>query len=50
MGLNLSNAQMAIELGLKKDDVQSMTSHLRAGIVAAQPKPALSGEFECDEV
>jgi len=50
MGLNLSNAQIAQELGLNKDDVQSMASQLRAGIVAAQPTPELSGEVECDEV
>ena len=50
MGLNLSNAQIAQELGLNKDDVQGMTSHVRAGIVAAQPAPTLSGEVECDEV
>ena len=50
MGLNLSNAQIAQELGLNKDDVQSMASQWRAGIVAAQPTPELSGEVECDEV
>ncbi len=27
-----------------------MTSQLRAGIVAVQPEPCLSGEVECDEV
>jgi transposase-like protein len=50
MGLNLSNQQIAQELGLNKDDAQGMTSQLRAGIVAAQPTPGLSGEVECDEV
>lgn len=50
MGLNLSNAQIAQELGLNKDDVHGMTAQLRAGIVAAQPTPVLSGEAECDEV
>ena len=34
MGLNLSNQQIALELGLNKDDVQAMTSQLREGIVA----------------
>jgi transposase-like protein len=34
MGLNLSNQQMAAELDLNKDDVQAMTTQLRAGIVA----------------
>ena len=32
MGLNLSNAQIAQELDLNKDDVQSMTEQLRRGI------------------
>ena len=34
MGLNLSNQQIAAELGLNKDDVQQMTSQLREGVVA----------------
>jgi transposase-like protein len=50
MGLNLSNAQIAQELGLNSDDVQRMTEPLRDGIVARQPEPILSGEVECDEV
>ena len=50
MGLNLSNAQIAQELGLNPDDVQRMTEQLREGIVARQPEPVLSGEVECDEV
>lgn len=32
MGLNLSNAQIASELDLNKDDLQFMTQHLRTGI------------------
>lgn len=32
MGLNLSNHQIAKELGLNKDDAQEMTSRLREGI------------------
>ncbi len=32
MGLNLSNAQIAQELDLNKDDVQAMTECLRTGI------------------
>lgn len=32
MGLNLSNAQIAQELDLNKDDLQFMTEHLRTGI------------------
>lgn len=33
MGLNLSNRQIAAELGLHKDDVQQMTEQLRSGVV-----------------
>ncbi|MEA3642208.1 MAG: IS1595 family transposase [Lamprobacter sp.] len=50
MGLNLSNRQIASELGLNKDDVQRMTQQLRQGIKSAQPAPRLSGEVEADEV
>jgi transposase-like protein len=50
MGLNLSNRQIASELGLNKDDVQRMTQQLRQGIECAQPDPLLSGEVEADEV
>jgi len=50
MGLNLSNQQIAHELGLNKDDVQRMTEQLRDGVVACQPEPCLSEEVECDEV
>jgi transposase-like protein len=50
MGLNLSNRQIAQELGLNKDDVHQMASCLRAGVIERQPTPELSGEVECDEV
>lgn len=50
LGLNLSNRQIARELGLNPDDVQAMTEQLRTGVVTAQPEPVLSGEVECDEV
>ena len=50
MGLNLSNAQIARELGLNPNDVQRMTEQLREGIVARQPELVLSGDVECDEV
>ena len=50
MGLNLSNAQIAEELGLNPNDVQRMTEQLRTGIVERQPEPVLCGEVECDEV
>jgi transposase-like protein len=33
MGLNLSNQQIAAELGLNKNDVQDMTHQLREGVV-----------------
>jgi transposase-like protein len=49
MGLNLSNAQIAQELGLNPNDVQRMTEQLREGIAARQPEPVLSGDVECDE-
>lgn len=50
MGLNLSNAQIAQELGLNPNDAQRMAEQLREGIVARQPEPVLAGEVECDEV
>jgi transposase-like protein len=50
MGLNLSNRQIAQELGLSPGDIQPMTEPWRTGVVAAQPEPSLSGEVECDEV
>lgn len=34
MGLNLSNQQIARELGLNRNDVQNMTQKLREGVVA----------------
>ena len=37
VGLNLSNRQIARELGLNDDDVQAMASHLRDGLVAKTP-------------
>jgi transposase-like protein len=50
MGLNLSNQQIARELDLNGGDVQAMTEHLRAGILAARPVEILEGVVECDEV
>ena len=50
MGLNLSNAQIAQELDLNKDDVHQLTTQLRQGIVTKKASPSLSGEVECDEV
>jgi hypothetical protein len=50
MGLNLSNEQIAQELGIDPDDAQVMPSQLREGIVQRKPEVALSGEVECNEV
>src|SRR4051795_4866824 len=50
MGLNLSNQQIAQELGLNDDDVHDMASHLREGLVAKVPEATLDGEVEADEV
>jgi transposase-like protein len=49
MGLNLSNRQIAHELGLHDDDAQRMSEQLRAGIIAAQPSVELRCEVELDE-
>ena len=50
MGLNLSNRQIAGELGLAASDVQAMTEQLRCGLVAKMPTVELEGEVEIDEV
>jgi transposase-like protein len=50
MGLNLSNRQIAQELGLNGSDVQAMTEQLRGGLVAKAPPVRLAGEVEIDEV
>jgi transposase-like protein len=50
MGLNLSNRQIAAELGLNASDVQAMTEQLRHGLVARIPTVTLAGEVEIDEV
>jgi transposase-like protein len=50
MGLNLSNRQIAQELGLGVSDVQAMTEHLRAGLAAKTPAVVLDGTVEVDEV
>jgi len=48
--VNLSNTQIARELDLNKDDVQSMATQLREGVVDRKPAPVLEGTVECDEV
>src|ERR687883_552316 len=50
MGLNLSNCQIAQELGLDRSDVQAMTEQLRSGLVAKTPPVMLDGEVEIDAV
>jgi transposase-like protein len=50
MGLNLSNRQIAQELGLDASDVQAMTEHLRQGLVARAPVAKLDDTAEIDEV
>ena len=50
MGLNLSNRQIAGELGLYASDVQVMTEQPRRGLVGKTPAVKLTGEVEIDEV
>src|SRR3954453_14127883 len=50
MGLNLSNRQIAEELGLCASEAQAMTEHLRHGLVSRTPAAKLQGEAEVDEV
>ena len=46
--MNLSNRQIAQELGLNEDDTPRMTEQRRTGIVASEPTPLLSGAVEGD--
>ncbi len=48
MGLNLSNWQIAGELGTAVSDVQAMTLQLRAGLLAKVPAADLTGEVKPD--
>ncbi len=50
MGLNLSNRQIAGELGLAVSDVQAMTEQLRSDLIAKASAVQLEGEVEIDEV
>jgi len=50
MGLNLSNRQIAKELGLCSSDVQVMTEQLRHDVIAKAPEMELTSEVEIDEV
>src|SRR4051794_35174252 len=49
-GLNLSDRQIARELGLAVSDVQAVTEVLRHGLTAKLPPVVLRGEVEIDEV
>ena len=50
MGLNLSNAQIALELGITESDSHAMTSLLREGVYEKRPQEMLDGEVEFDEL
>ena len=50
MGLNPSNRQIALELGLDASDVQAMTEQLRSSLIAKASPVQLEGEVEIDEV
>ncbi len=50
MGLNLSNRQIAKELGLCGSGMQAMTEQLRRALAAKTPEVMLKGEVEIDEV
>jgi hypothetical protein len=50
MGLNLSNAQIARELGLNEGDLHQMVSPLRKDIHEKRPVVVLSGQVEADEL
>lgn len=50
MGLNLSNRQIAKELGLDESDSQAMADQLRGGIVKPRPKERMNGVVEGDKV
>ena len=50
MGLNLSNAQIAQELGISENDSHHMTSLLREGVYEKRPQEILEGAVEFDEL
>ena len=50
MGLNVSNRQIAHELGLNESDSQQMADLLRQGVFKRRSVVRLEGEVECDEV
>ena len=50
MGLNISNHQIAQELGITEKTAQAMTEKIRSGIEEKRHEPTLSGEVEFNEV
>ena len=46
VGLNLSDWQIALELGLDASDTQAMTEQLRRGLIAKTPAVELTGAVE----
>ncbi|MEF8711976.1 MAG: hypothetical protein V5B39_00070 [Accumulibacter sp.] len=50
MGLNVSNRQIAHELGLNESDSQQMADLLRQGVFKRRSVVRLEGEVACDEV
>lgn len=50
MSLNLSNAQIARELGIGQSDTHAMTSLLREGVYEKKPEQVLEGQVEFDEL
>lgn len=50
MSLNLSNAQIARELGLSESDLHQMASLLREGVYQKRPVVVLAGQVEADEL
>ncbi|MCO1336732.1 IS1595 family transposase [Microbulbifer sp. OS29] len=50
MGLNVSNRQISLELGVSEKTAQTMTEQMRTEIKNNRPKTTLSGEVEFDEV
>jgi transposase-like protein len=49
VGLDLSNRQIAAELGLDQKVVHQMATSVRKAIYSKKPQPRLSGIAECDE-
>ena len=50
MGLNVSNRQISLELGVSEKTAQNMTGQIRDEIQKNRPETSLSGEVEFDEV